>query len=238
MVHMDSGNGYDLLWHLLALSVPGFNPSIPVKLLIWNDDNIFNFALLFILYFRLQAKKGVVQDDCICSTTFLNWIDKPMYADTIATLLLCIKNYISTVDDEYLPSHLCRMGLANQINTNAHSCMHTVILRVRRTLGMELNGAQRVPIQGSPFPACLDAGDWNRSSLREGRGSGSRPSSNQPYVQGGHGSSCKVTQRGHYAHPDWNGGAYQTDKICNACRRTGHVAANCDILAIALFIKK
>jgi hypothetical protein len=26
--------------------------------------------------------------------------------------------------------------------------------------------------------------------------------------------------------------------ICDACRRTGHVAANCDVLAIALFIQK
>ena len=25
---------------------------------------------------------------------------------------------------------------------------------------------------------------------------------------------------------------------CDACRRTGHVAANCDVLAIALFIEK
>ena len=26
--------------------------------------------------------------------------------------------------------------------------------------------------------------------------------------------------------------------VCDACRRTGHVAANCDVLAIALFIEK
>ena len=26
--------------------------------------------------------------------------------------------------------------------------------------------------------------------------------------------------------------------ICDACRRTGHVAATCDVLAIALFIEK
>ncbi len=171
--------------------MPSFDPSIPVKLPIWNDDNIFNFALLFILYFWLQAKKGVVQDDCICSTTFLNLIDKPMYADMITTLLLCIKNYISTLDDGYLPSHLCLMGLANQINTNAHSCVHAVIPCVRKTLGMELNKAQRVPIQGSPFPTRLDAGNWNCFPLWEGRGSGSRPSGNQPYVQGGCGAAMR-----------------------------------------------
>ncbi len=31
---------------------------------------------------------------------------------------------------------------------------------------------------------------------------------------------------------------YQPDKICNACQCTGHVAADCNVLAIALFIKK
>jgi hypothetical protein len=148
MVCMDSSNGYDLMWRLLALSVPGFDPSILVKLPSWNDDDIFNFALLFVLYFRLQAKKGVVWDDCTCSTTFLNSINKPMYADVITTLQLCITNYKSTLDDGYLPSHLCLMGLANQINTNAPTRAHTVILRICRTLlGMEVEITHQVPIQ-------------------------------------------------------------------------------------------
>ncbi len=93
MVHMDSGNGYDLMWRLLELSVPRFDPSIPVKLLSWNDDDIFNFTLLFILYFQLQGKKGVVQDDCTHSTTFFNSINKPMYADAISYLDKLLTSY-------------------------------------------------------------------------------------------------------------------------------------------------
>jgi hypothetical protein len=75
---------------------------------------------------------------------------------------------------------------------------------------------------------------------REGQGSGSRPSGNHPYVQGSHGSSCEreVAPSGRYARPDRNGGVYQPDKIFIACPRTGHVAANCNNLAIVLFIKK
>ena len=38
--------------------------------------------------------------------------------------------------------------------------------------------------------------------------------------------------------PDLNDCPYRPDMICDACRRTGHVAANCDVLAIALFIEK
>ncbi len=45
MVHMESGNGYDLLWRVMALSVPGFDPTLQVKIPVWNDNNIFNFPL-------------------------------------------------------------------------------------------------------------------------------------------------------------------------------------------------
>ncbi len=47
------------------------------------------------------------------------------------------------------------------------------------------------------------------------------------------GAQCKC-----FACPDKNRGEYRLDIICDACRQTGHVAANCDVLAIALFIKK
>ena len=43
---------------------------------------------------------------------------------------------------------------------------------------------------------------------------------------------------GHFTCPDRNDGPYRPDTICDACRRMGHVAANCDVLAIALFIEK
>ena len=106
---------------MLALSVPGFNLSLQVKLPTWQDDDIFDFALSFLLYFRLQAKKGVVQDDRSHSLTFLQALTDPAYADTVTTLLTCIENYPSDMDDGYLPLHLCVMGLATQLNKNARS---------------------------------------------------------------------------------------------------------------------
>jgi hypothetical protein len=66
---MESGNGYNLLWQILVLMVPGFDPTIPVMIPVWQDDNIFEFATSFSLYFRLQAKKGVIYDDRTRSTT-------------------------------------------------------------------------------------------------------------------------------------------------------------------------
>jgi hypothetical protein len=60
IVCMDSRNGYEIMWCVLKLLVPGFDPAIPVKLLCWGNNNIFTFALSFTLYFCLQAKKGVI----------------------------------------------------------------------------------------------------------------------------------------------------------------------------------
>ena len=78
----------------------------------------------------------MVQDDRTHSLTFLNAIAEPAYADTVTTLLTCITNYPTDMDDGYLPTHLCVMGLASQINTNARSRAVAVIPRIRRTIAM------------------------------------------------------------------------------------------------------
>ena len=58
-------------------------------------------------------------------------------------------------------------------------------------------------------------------------------------MQGGRGNGrTGRSSRGRFTCPDRNDGPYRPDTICDACHRTGHVAANCDVLAIALFIKK
>ncbi len=46
------------------------------------------------------------------------------------------------------------------------------------------------------------------------------------------------TQLGRYALPNHNGGNLQPTTVCDTCRRTGNVAGNCNILAIAIFIDK
>jgi hypothetical protein len=153
---MESGNGYDLLWRVMALSVPGFDPTRQVKIPAWDDDNIFDYALSFLLYFRLQAKKGVIQDDRTNSISFLNAITEPAYADAITTLMTCITNYVSGLDDGYLHPNLCIMGLATQLHTNARTRAHAVVPRVHRTLGMSVGECERGGIiQGSPRVAPL-----------------------------------------------------------------------------------
>ena len=241
MVRMESGNGYDLLWRVMALSVPGFDPTRQVTIPAWDDADIFDFALSFLLYFRLLAKKGVIQDDRTNSISFLNAISEPAYADAITTLMTCITNYASGLDDGYLPPNLCIMGLATQLHTNARTRAHAVIPRVRRTLGMYVGEGERGGyIQGSPRVARLADERPPYRDSRAGRG-GSHMGAMRPFVQGGRGNGRAgrpPPTRGRFTRPDRNDGPYRPDTVCDACRRTGHVAANCDVLAIALFIEK
>jgi hypothetical protein len=106
MVRRVSGNGYDLMWRVLELLVPVFDPAIPVKLPRWGNNDVFTFALSFALYFHLQAKKGVVYNDRIQSTTFLTTVKDPEYINGITTLMTCITNFYTAGNNRYLPSHL------------------------------------------------------------------------------------------------------------------------------------
>jgi hypothetical protein len=57
LVHFESNNGYDYLWRVLELTVPRFDPTVPIQVPNWSDvKDIFTFAQAFLLFFRLQAK--------------------------------------------------------------------------------------------------------------------------------------------------------------------------------------
>ena len=193
MVRMEMGNGYDLLWRILALAVPGFDPTIQVKIPVWVEEDIFEFALLFLLYFCLQAKKGVIQDDRTQSISFLNAVNEPAYADAITTLYTCVTNYTSGLEDGYLPANLCIMGLVTQLHANARTRAQAILPRVRCTLGgLNAYNDARVMIQDSPMVARLadDRGPSTdrrnggvRDDVHSDRGGG------RPYVQGGCGAA-------------------------------------------------
>jgi hypothetical protein len=66
--------------------VPRFDPAIQINAPTWIGDDIFEFCLLFILYFRLLVKKGLVRDERTKSITFLQAVQEPAYVDIITTL--------------------------------------------------------------------------------------------------------------------------------------------------------
>jgi hypothetical protein len=56
-IHYNTNNGYDYLRRVLELTVPGFDPVIPIQVPVWsNIANIFKFLQAYLLYFCLQSK--------------------------------------------------------------------------------------------------------------------------------------------------------------------------------------
>ena len=277
MVRIESGNGYDLLWRLLELGVPGFDPAIPIRIPVWGNDDIFEFANSFMLYYRLQAKKGIFHDDRTRSITFLNGIQSPAYADAAGTLLLNVHNYYSTEFDGYLPGHLCIMGIASQLHDTTTARRASVFPSARRTTAGRTTypGRDEMPsydrdgpgpaalrttprddpgtiVQGTPRAARADGGQrWmERNGDRVNDGGNARPgggdNGRRDRVEGRRGYGERRPPPGRQSRPtgdrtirpDRNRSAFLPNTICEACRRTGHVAATCDVLAMALLLEK
>ncbi len=135
-VRAESNNGFNLLWRVLELTVPGFDPSMQVSAPIWMDDDIVDFCLLFVLYFRLMAKKGLCHDERTKSITFIQAVQDHAYVDVITTLQAHIDTFISKDDYGYLPPNLYLMGLATQINKNARARVREVLPGVSRRLAL------------------------------------------------------------------------------------------------------
>jgi hypothetical protein len=228
------------------LTVPGFDPTIPVRIPVWQNEDNFEFAKSFCLYFRLQAKKGFVNNNRSSSTMFLNAVLDPAYTNVITTLLTCINNYYVAEDKGYLSNHLCVMGLASQLHKNVQTRARAVVPCAQCAVGLEEAWEYAIPIQGSPWVARTDAGGrGDRPPPRDGCGSrnpfSARPAYTRPFVQGGHGGGRpppNAPQWGCYAQPDHNKSKWDPSIICDACRRTGHEAASCDMLTMAIFLEK
>jgi hypothetical protein len=117
VVCAESNNGYDLLWWVMELLVPGFNPMLQISAPVWMGEGIFDFCLSYVLYFCLQVKEGLLYDNRTKSITFLQAVHDPAYIDVITTLQAHIDTFQSK-DFGYLPPTLCMMGLAAQMNKN------------------------------------------------------------------------------------------------------------------------
>ncbi len=234
VVRAESNNGYDLLWRILKLSVPGFDHAIQINAPIWIGDDIFEFCLSFVLYFRLLVKKGLVHDEQTKSITFLQAVQEPAYVDVITTLQAHVDTFQSE-DFGYLPPNLCMMGLAAQMNKHAKTRVRDIVPWIRRLDWQDGGNMKTTPeIQGYPSPQVCRTDlprsrprskQWDSHDSREGR----RHPKDAPGRPG---------MRGWNVRPDHNRRAWNPDIICAACKRRGHPALNCDMLAMALFLEK
>jgi hypothetical protein len=183
LVRFESNNGYDYLWRVLELTVPSFDPTIPIRVPTWSDaDDIFHFAQAFLLFFRLQAKVKFHYDDRTRSGMFLRAVQLTEFADTVTTLLSHVNSFRQEFDNGYLPPHLRLHGLATSIHQTTQGRLRDVISpRVRQlhndgyTPDGSVLDSTLTHVQGVPRVNRTDRGGGTRQASDDhprGRGSG------------------------------------------------------------------
>ena len=126
-VRNELNKGFDYLWRVLELTVPGFDPVVPIQTPLWSDsDDIFYFSQAYLLYFCLQAKMHFHYTDRVRSSTFLWAIHHSDYTDTVTTLQSHVNSYCEDFDTGFLPPQLRLHGLAESIHLNALTCLRDI----------------------------------------------------------------------------------------------------------------
>jgi hypothetical protein len=106
-VRSESNNGYDYLWRIMELYVPGFDPVVAIHPPTWADSNdVFHFAQSYLLFFRLQRKMQYHYTDRTRSGIFLRAIQHSKYADTVTLLQSHVNSYREDYNIGSLPPHL------------------------------------------------------------------------------------------------------------------------------------
>jgi hypothetical protein len=105
-IHVESKNGYDLFWRVLELTVPMFDPTVPLQQPSWDHNiDILEFGWRHKLYFRLQAKKQIFFNTRDSMTMFLKAVASSRYADIVTTLRSNVDSYRHPNEEYFLPQN-------------------------------------------------------------------------------------------------------------------------------------
>ena len=228
--------------------IPGFDPTVSITIPSWDTaDDIFHFAQAYLLYFRLQAKVNFHYDDRTRSGIFLRAVQFSDYADTVTTLQSHVNSFRDEYEDGYLPPHLRLHRLATSINQNAQARLRDIANPRMRRIDGDFSRVQGVPTchrvgheetpRGGGFRD--RGGDRNdrggdRNDRARVRIDGDPPRGVRDGDRGGRPSRG----RGLFARPDRNRRPFLPDVQCAACKRVGHVAKHCDMLATAICLER
>jgi hypothetical protein len=263
-IRVESKNGYDLLWRVLELTVPVFDPTVPLQQPTYDDDtDILGLGWHFELYFRLQAKKQVYINTRDRTSMFLKAVASLEYADIVTTLQSNVALYWHIDDEYFLPQHYRVTNIAMLIHNNAKARVRDLgHRRVNRVAGWDSltdvlldDELQFCHIQGyEPRVFCIDQGrDQSRDRVGQGpdrRGFDRRQrfdhrqdnstltSDRSSHSSTTFGERGTAAPRGLFARPDQRRRSFLPNKQCEACKQVGHEAVNCDMLALALFIER
>jgi hypothetical protein len=112
-VGYELNNGFDLMWCVLEITVPGFKSTNPVQVPSWSAaSDILSFCREHLLYFCLQSKHNMFFSSRMQTNIFLHNILQSKYADVVSTLQSHVNAYSCDDDEGYLPTTLCINGIA------------------------------------------------------------------------------------------------------------------------------
>ena len=235
-----SRNEYNLLWRILELFVPGFDPTIPIAQPIWTSDlSILDFCQSHMLHFHLQAKKNMFFSLKDRTTIFLCAITPLEYANVVTNLQTSVDAYRHPDNNGILPNHLRLDGIATLIHNNAkHRVRDLHSPWVHRVVGMDTTWDTS---EDDETPFChLQGYSLQINSFDGYRNRGDNTHRNCGSAEGGYGLCTPRPPpdkpQGWLTQPDQRRHAYKPGVQCDACKRIGHNAVNCNMLAIALYI--
>ena len=162
--------------------------------------------------------------------------------DVVTLLQTSVETCQDQFDDGYLTTHLHLMGLAQRIEKNRRSHIREVLPRVRHIQGLSPDLTYDDDFHPHVYRTDLGSRGWDPCDFGDCPG-GNRGrdawGSDRGIGRSRYPSQARdPAPRGRYAQPDHNRRIYDHDLQCKACKKVGHTAATCDILAQALFIIK
>ena len=189
---------------------------------------------------------------------FLKAVASSEYADIVTTLRSNVDSYRHLDDEYFLPQHFRVTNIAMLIHNNAKARVRDLgHRRINRVTGWDSmsevlldDKLQFCHIQG--YQPCVFRMEQGRDRVGRGpdrRGFDRRQgfdhrqdsstftsnrSSNSSTLSSERGSA---TPCGRFACPDQRRRTFLPNKQCEACKRVGHEALNCDMSALALFIE-
>jgi hypothetical protein len=241
----------------MALYVPGFDPTIPIAQPVWTRDlSILNFSQSHLLYFWLQAKKHIYYTPRNRTNIFLWAIAPSEYADVVTTLQTSADSYRHPDDDGNLPDNLRVDGISMMIHQNTkHRVRDVAQPRLYSIYGPDTSswdpstdddyGYSHI----QSYSPRVFRTDQQRPRPGGGSGRGYTRYGDQPAVDSPHRTPDRHHERpvqrppdrhashGRPARPNQRRRPFQPGVQCDACKRMGHTAVNCDMLAMALFLE-
>ena len=162
------------------------------------------------------------------------------FADTVTTLQSRVNSSRDEFDEGYLPPHLRLHGLATSIDQNVKARLRDIAYPRARRLDGNYTRIQGLPTHNRinrnepPLNGILRGGNRDRQDSAHSRPLGDQNRSNHPTRAGGR----TPRGRGQLARPDRNRRPFLPDVQCAACKRVGHVAKHCNMLATAICLEQ